>query len=55
MKVFLNYISVDSIQINQRFLAYFPMEIGLKLQLTTDMKSDTSKETTLYFSKFNGI
>jgi hypothetical protein len=50
MKVFLNYTSVDSIQINQRFLAYFPMDIGLKLQLNTGMVSNTSKETTLYFS-----
>jgi hypothetical protein len=28
------------------------MEVGLKLQLTTDMKSDTSKEATLYFDSF---
>jgi hypothetical protein len=49
MKDFLNYTFVDSIQINQRFLVYFPMEIGLKLQLTTGMKSDTTKVTTLYF------
>jgi hypothetical protein len=41
--------------VKKRFLAYFSMVIGLKLKLITDMKSESSKENTLYFSGLNII
>jgi len=48
----LFYRTHDSIQINKRFFVLFSTETKMKLQLTTDMKSDFGEEATLGFSKF---
>ena len=42
------YISEDSVQNNKVFVACYHLETKLKLQLTTDMKSDSSKKKKIF-------